>query len=93
MIVSDNGAELTSNAILRWCAEHKVEWHYIEPVKPMQNGFVENFNGRIRDEPLKETLFRNITHARGIVAKVSQFPDAAPVTVSICSSGRSWSSR
>ena len=50
MIVSDNGTELTSNAILRWCAEHKIEWHYIAPGKPMQNGFVESFNGRLRDE-------------------------------------------
>jgi transposase InsO family protein len=48
MIVSDNGTELTSNAILRWCAEHKIEWHYIAPGKPMQNGFIESFNGRMR---------------------------------------------
>ena len=60
MIVSDNGTELTSNAILKWCAEHKVEWHYIAPGKPMQNGFVESFNGRMRDEFLNETLFRNL---------------------------------
>ena len=50
MIVSDNGTELTSNAILKWCAETKIEWHYIAPGKPMQNGFVESFNGRMRDE-------------------------------------------
>jgi transposase InsO family protein len=50
MIVSDNGTELTSNAILKWCAEHKIEWHYIAPGKPMQNGCVESFNGRMRDE-------------------------------------------
>lgn len=43
MIVSDNGTELTSNAILRWCSEHRIEWHYIAPGKPMQNGFVESF--------------------------------------------------
>ena len=41
MIVSDNGTELTSNAILAWQQEHGVEWHYIAPGKPMQNGFVE----------------------------------------------------
>ena len=41
MIVSDNGTELTSNAILKWCAEYKIEWHYIAPGKPMQNGFAE----------------------------------------------------
>ena len=36
MIVSDNGTELTSNAILKWCAEHKIEWHYIAPGKGSQ---------------------------------------------------------
>lgn len=41
MIVSDSGTELTSNAVLRWAAEHKIEWHYIAPGKPMQNAFVE----------------------------------------------------
>ena len=40
MVVSDNGTELTSNAILKWQEERKVEWHYIAPGKPMQNGFV-----------------------------------------------------
>ena len=67
MIVSDNGTELTSNAILKWCAEHKIEWHYIAPGKPMQNGFVESFNGRLRDEFLNETLFRKQAHARELI--------------------------
>lgn len=68
MIVSDNGTELTSNAILKWCAEHGIEWHYIAPGKPMQNGFVESFNGRMRDELLNETMFRNLAHARVVIA-------------------------
>ena len=68
MIVSDNGTELTSNAILRWCAEQRIEWHYIAPGKPMQNGFVESFNGRMRDELLNETMFRNLAHARVVIA-------------------------
>jgi putative transposase len=67
MIVSDNGTELPSNAILKWCAEHKIEWHYIASGKPMQNGFVESFNGRLRDEFLNETLFRNLAHARELI--------------------------
>ena len=67
MIVSDNGTELTSNAILRWCSEHRIEWHYIAPGKPMQNGFVESFNGRMRDELLNETMFRNLAHARVVI--------------------------
>ena len=64
MIVSDNGTELTSNAILQWQEERQVEWHYIQPGKPMQNGFVESFNGRLRDECLNEHLFRSFAHAR-----------------------------
>ena len=60
--------ELTSNAILRWCSKHRVEWHYIAPGKPMQNGFVESFNGRMRDELLNETMFRNLAHARVVIA-------------------------
>ena len=79
MIVSDNGTELTSNAILKWCAEHKVEWHYIAPGKPMQNGFVESFNGRMRDEFLNETLFRNLAHARDLIAAwVNDYNTARP---------------
>ena len=67
MIVSDNGTELTSNAILAWQQEHEVEWHYIAPGKPMQNGFVESFNGRLRDECLNEHLFSNLNNARHII--------------------------
>ena len=50
MIVSDNGTELTSHTILRWQEERGVLWHAIAPGKPQQNGFVESFNGRFRDD-------------------------------------------
>ena len=63
-IVSDNGTELTSNAILAWTAESKVDWHYIDPGKPVQNAFIESFNGRLRDEFLNETLFTSLMQAR-----------------------------
>ncbi len=63
-IVSDNGTELTSMAVLKWCQETGVEWHYIAPGKPMQNGFVESFNGSFRDECLNETLFSTLIQAR-----------------------------
>ena len=63
-IVSDNGTELTCMAILKWCQETGVDWHYIAPGKPMQNGFVESFNGRFRDECLNETLFSSLAEAR-----------------------------
>jgi putative transposase len=67
MVVSDNGTELTSTAILRWQQETGVAWHYIAPGKPMQNGFVESFNGRLRDECLNETAFRSLPHARELI--------------------------
>ena len=63
-IVSDNGTELTSMAVLRWCQETRIDWHYIAPGKPMQNGFVESFNGSFRDELLNETLFSSLAEAR-----------------------------
>lgn len=66
-IVSDNGTELTSTAILRWQAETSVAWHYIQPGKPQQNGFVESFNGRLRDELLNETTFGSLAQARRII--------------------------
>jgi len=69
MIVSDNGTELTSNAVLAWSADASIEWHYIAPGKPTQNGFVESFNGRMRDELLNETLFFTIGQARSILAR------------------------
>jgi putative transposase len=63
-IVSDNGTELTSNAILTWTADTKVDWHYIDPGKPVQNAFIESFNGRLRDEFLNETLFTSLMQTR-----------------------------
>lgn len=52
LIVSDNGTEFTSNAVLLRAQEAKVAWHFIAPGKPMQSGFCESFNGRMRDELL-----------------------------------------
>jgi len=67
MIVSDNGTEYTSNAILGWADDTGVGWHYIAPGKPQQNGYNESFNGRLRDELLNETLFRSLPHARAVL--------------------------
>jgi putative transposase len=67
MVVSDNGTELTSRAILGWQEERGVEWHYIMPGKPTQNGFIESFNGKLRDECLNEHLFSNLVQARQII--------------------------
>jgi putative transposase len=45
-----------------------INWHYIAPGKPIQNAFIESFNGRLRDEMLNETLFPSLTHVRATVA-------------------------
>jgi len=68
-VVSDNGTELTSMAVLRWSQDRGVGWHYIAPGKPTQNAFIESFNGRLRDEFLNETLFSTLREARAELAK------------------------
>jgi transposase InsO family protein len=67
-IVSDNGTEFTCNAMLAWSKETAIDWHFIAPGKPIQNAFVESFNGRMRDEFLNETLFFDLDDARSKVA-------------------------
>jgi transposase InsO family protein len=79
MIVSDNGTEFTSNAILSWAKDHRVEWHYIAPGKPMQNGYIESFNGRMRDELLNESLFIDLDQARQLIsAWIADYNTARP---------------
>ncbi len=68
MEVSHNGTELTSNAILKWQEDRKVDWHDISPGKLMQNGLVENFNGKMCEECLNEHLFPSLRHACRLIA-------------------------
>jgi hypothetical protein len=64
----DNGPELTSRHFLAWCMERKIAMHHIQPGKPMQNGHIESFNGRLRDECLNANWFRNLFEARHKIA-------------------------
>jgi len=61
---SDNGGEFTSDEMLRWSAKNNIDLHFIEPGRPMQNGSVESFNGRLRDEFLNEHAFPSLIRAR-----------------------------
>ena len=63
-IISDNGTEFTSVAILKWSEAMEVAWHYIDPGKPMQNGAVESFNGKVRDEFLNQHWFMSLREAK-----------------------------
>jgi transposase InsO family protein len=65
---NDDAALREKRRELAWCGEIGVEWHYIAPGRPMQNGYVEIFNGRMRDELLNETLFMSLAHAQVEIA-------------------------
>ena len=66
-ILTDNGPEFISNALNTWAYDKKVEHIFIDPGCPSQNGFIESFNGKLRDECLNQHLFRNIYEARDII--------------------------
>jgi len=68
----DNGPELTSRHFLSWCEERKIQLIHIQPGKPMQNGHIESFNGRLRDECLNANWFHNLANAR---AKIRAWRD------------------
>lgn len=67
-MVSDNGAEFTSNAIPTFADDCKIDRHHIATGQPTQNAFIESFNGRRVDEPANETLFPSLHHACGTPA-------------------------
>lgn len=67
-IISDNGTEFTSRAVLAWAQDRCIEWHYITPGKPGENGYTESLNGRIRDECLNEHVSESLAHARHLIA-------------------------
>jgi putative transposase len=60
----DNGPELTSRHFLAWCVDRRVTLEHIQPGRPMQNGHVESFHGKLRDECLNVSWFRNLFDAR-----------------------------
>lgn len=66
-IRTDQGSEFTFRALEQWAFEHGVERRLIQPGKPAQNGFIESFNGRFRDECLSQHWFSVIVYARKII--------------------------
>jgi putative transposase len=63
----DNGPEFIGNALDKWAYENGVKLEFIEPGKPMQNGYIESFNGKLRDECLNENWFTSLQQARSII--------------------------
>jgi putative transposase len=66
-IVMDNGPEMTSRALDQWAYERGVKLRFIAPGKPVQNCYIESFNGRLRDECLNQHWFRSLADAKQIV--------------------------
>ena len=80
-IRSDNGPEFQSRALLDWVGskEGAIEHEFIQPGKPMQNAYIESFNGRLRDECLNENVFLDVEDARRkIEAWVQEYHSVRP---------------
>jgi putative transposase len=71
-IVMDNGPEMTSRALDQWAYERGIQLRFIAPGKPVQNAYIESFNGRLRDECLNQHWFRSLADARQIVEEWRQ---------------------
>lgn len=68
-IVIDNGPEFISQALDQWAWENKVQLHFITPGRPMENGYIESFNGKFRDECLNKNWFYDLSDARRTIAE------------------------
>lgn len=66
-LLTDNGPEFTSNALSEWTYDKKIKHLFIEPGKPIQNAYIESFNGKFREECLSENWFKNLFEAREII--------------------------
>lgn len=69
----DNGPEFASLKLARWAADRNIDLHFIDPGKPMQNGHVESFNSRLREECLNEHDFANLTEAQDHIRQWHRF--------------------
>jgi putative transposase len=67
-ITMDHGTEFTSKALDEWAWQHGVQLDFIRPGKPVENGLIESFNGRLRDECLNVTEFTSLEHVRATLA-------------------------
>ena len=68
-IRSDNGPEFTAKAVRRWLSQMGVKTLFIEPGSPWENGYIESFNGKLRDELLNREIFTTLTEARVLLTQ------------------------
>jgi len=67
LLILDNGPEFAGTALDAWAAQHGVQLHFIQPGKPVQNAFIESFNGKFRDECLNEHWFLTLQEAQVVI--------------------------
>lgn len=70
---SDNGAEFTAAKVMRWLRDNAIGPAFVAPGSPWQNGVVESFNGKLRDELLNREWFRSRAEARVLIERWRQF--------------------
>lgn len=95
-IHSDNGAEFTARSVMRWLRDEAIGPAFIAPGKPWPNGFVESFNGKLRDELLNREWFRTLAEAKVLIEAWRQFynerrPHSALVYRPPATVRRAWS--
>jgi putative transposase len=83
-ITLDTGPECTGQALDGWASQHGVELEFIEPGKPMQNGYLESFNGKFRDECLNVHWFRDLADARQILEEGRESYDTERPHSALC---------
>jgi len=66
-LILDNGPEFASTALDAWAAQYGLHLHFIQPGKPVQNAFIESFNGKFRDECLNEHWFLTLQEAQLVI--------------------------
>ncbi len=89
-IVIDHGTEFTSKALDQWAYENKVTLHFITPGRPMENGYIESFHGKFREECLNEHWFLTLDDARETIERLADRlqPGAPTQRVGLPDTGR-----
>ncbi len=69
LLRSDNGGEFIAHSVQRWLAEQRIETAYVAPGSPWENGYIESFNGKLRDELLHRELFTSLAEAKMLASE------------------------
>lgn len=78
-IIVDNGSEFANRLFVDWCMQNNIELHFIDPGKPVQNAYIESFNGKFRNEFLAQNKFKSIISvAEGLIKWIAYYNNERP---------------